>query len=295
MCGRADTGRRGRGTDPHDCGGRAWQPTEEVMDEGNVGQVVTMFVHEGTVYGDLIPAARYEYDPYGNRFNPPAANEYEQPLRFSTKPWDPETGLLYFGLRYRDRERWISRDPIEETGAVLVRQVLSNTASVPRDPVHENVYAFSMNAPTDYVDPDGWSAQKGGKLGKGGSTPPESQPGEKPAGRGATCGLKIKRSAICTLSPKQPCDFGHEWIEGGGSWDYPKDYADDPCHEWDRNHPVWEWNAHVRLFGGSLPNGTSCASATCGQIRECLQKAEDEWAGTPYNFFKHSCINFVDA
>jgi|GEM_PF-4340029 len=85
---------------------------------GNVGQVLTMISVGGANY-DILPAARYEYDPYGNRVNEPAANEYEQPLRFSTKQWDPETGLLYFGLRYRDRERWISRDPIHELGFVV--------------------------------------------------------------------------------------------------------------------------------------------------------------------------------
>jgi len=45
---------------------------------------------DGENYG-IIPAAKYEYDPCGNRVSEPAENEYEQPLRFSTKPWDPET------------------------------------------------------------------------------------------------------------------------------------------------------------------------------------------------------------
>jgi|GEM_PF-6602089 len=102
---------------------------------GNVGQVVT-FISVGGPNYRILPAAQYEYDPYGNRINPPAENEYEQPLRFSTKEWDPETGMLYFGLRYRDRERWISRDPIGERGGI-------------------NLYPYVGNRPVSLVDPIG--------------------------------------------------------------------------------------------------------------------------------------------
>ncbi len=251
----------------------------------------------------ILPAARYEYDPCGNRTNEPGENEYEQPLRFSTKPWDPETGLGCWGYRYYSPPlgRWIGRDPIEDAGAILVRQAFRTKGPIPGEPVHDNVYTLSVNAPADYIDPDGWSARKGGKPGIGNSTPPETQPAEKPAGRGATCGLTIKRSAICTVFPKQPCDYGHEWIDGGGGrWDFPKDYADLPCTEWDRNHPVWEWYAHVKLVGGTLPDGTSCGRATCTQIKACLQQREDKWEADrksrarPHRFFSHNCINFVD-
>jgi RHS repeat-associated protein len=42
------------------------------------------------------------------------------PFRFSTKYQDDETGLLYYGYRYYDAStgRWLSRDPIEESGGV---------------------------------------------------------------------------------------------------------------------------------------------------------------------------------
>jgi RHS repeat-associated protein len=93
-------------------------------------------------------AAHYEYGPYGNVLNDltadddldgvPDAGAYAaaNPWRFSTKQWDCETGLLYFGLRYRDRERWISRDPIEEAGGA-------------------HLYGFVLNAPVNYFDPIG--------------------------------------------------------------------------------------------------------------------------------------------
>jgi len=200
--------------------------------------------------------AKYEYDPYGNVVAQAGDYAERNPFRFSTKYWDADIGMLYY------EQRWYLPK-------------LGRWAS--KDPIEEegglNLYRFVANAPTTLIDAFGLQA----------------------AGRGATCGIKVKRSAICTLSPKTACDFGHEWIEGGGTWDYPKDYADDPCHAWDRAHPVWEWNAHVRLLGGSLPDGTSCAKASCAQIKNCLQAAEGNWAGTPYSFLGHNCINFVDA
>ena len=38
------------------------------------------------------------------------------PFRFSTKWWDQETGMKWWGYRWLQDERWLSRDPIEERG-----------------------------------------------------------------------------------------------------------------------------------------------------------------------------------
>ena len=57
------------------------------------------------------------------------------PLRFSTKFQDEETGLLYYGYRYYNAStgRWVSRDAIEEQGG-------------------PNQYGFVQNQPTKYID-----------------------------------------------------------------------------------------------------------------------------------------------
>ena len=60
--------------------------------------------------------AVYDYDPFGN---PMRVNEPEpglNPVRFSGKYTDAETGMCYYGFRFYEPEsgRWLSRDPIGE-------------------------------------------------------------------------------------------------------------------------------------------------------------------------------------
>jgi len=99
---------------------------------GNVGQVIKA--------GDQSVAARYEYDPYGNIIGPDddADGDWQEhatafalanPIRFSTKWFDTETGLGYWGYRYYSPRlgRWTSRDPIGELGALnLLAWCLNN-------------------------------------------------------------------------------------------------------------------------------------------------------------------------
>ncbi len=104
---------------------------------GNVGQVLTMIRVDGENYG-IIPAAKYEYDPYGNRVNEPASGEYEQLFRFSTRPYDAETGLyIYLRRPYLAEDgRWLNVDP------TVSRAVA-------------NYYLAFRNNPFVWVDPDG--------------------------------------------------------------------------------------------------------------------------------------------
>ena len=73
-------------------------------------------------------AASYEYDAFGNIIasSGPLAAFFRH--RFSTKLFDPDTGLCYYGYRWYSPPlgRWLSRDPIEEEGG-------------------ENLYAFCGN------------------------------------------------------------------------------------------------------------------------------------------------------
>jgi RHS repeat-associated protein len=94
------------------------------------GNVTEMVDTNGTV------VARYAYDPYGNlveKTGDPIADL--NPYRFSTKYADDETGLVYYGFRFYSPTlgRWLSRDPIGETGGI-------------------NLYSLSRNEPVSRVD-----------------------------------------------------------------------------------------------------------------------------------------------
>jgi RHS repeat-associated protein len=83
-------------------------------------------------------SARYEYGPFGEAIRATGVMGKKNPIRFSTKFTDDQTGLLYYGYRYYNPTtgRWPNRDPIEEKGG-------------------NNLYNFTANDPLDYIDTDG--------------------------------------------------------------------------------------------------------------------------------------------
>ena len=104
---------------------------------GNVGQMVAWAEdYGGTVdyEWDTAPAgnvrlvAHYEYDPYGNVVAQSGAYAAENPIRFSTKYWDDETGLGYWGYRYYSPRlgRWVNRDPLGESPDVNLHRYVAN-------------------------------------------------------------------------------------------------------------------------------------------------------------------------
>jgi RHS repeat-associated protein len=62
--------------------------------------------------------ASYVYDAFGNLLSATGPMSDAFFHRFSTKYWDAETCLYYYGYRFYAPElgRWINRDPIEEMG-----------------------------------------------------------------------------------------------------------------------------------------------------------------------------------
>lgn len=80
--------------------------------------------------------ARYEFGPFGEAIRTTGTLAKKNPLRFSTKYIDDESGHLYYGFRYYNPSsgRWLGRDPAgEDTGEV-------------------NLYGFVSNDPLDSVD-----------------------------------------------------------------------------------------------------------------------------------------------
>ncbi|OVE75016.1 hypothetical protein BVX97_05800, partial [bacterium E08(2017)] len=71
----------------------------------------------------------YEYDAFGNiTYNSGGTMADDNPFRFSTKHFDDETGLSYYGYRYYDAGmgRWLNRDPIAEQGGLNLYGFVGN-------------------------------------------------------------------------------------------------------------------------------------------------------------------------
>jgi RHS repeat-associated protein len=88
----------------------------------------------GLTEGTVVDSA--DYGPFGELTQSPTTDH--SPFWFSSKYWDQESGLLYYGYRFYSPElgRWTNRDPIEEDGG-------------------ENLYGFAGNTPTDNIDRTG--------------------------------------------------------------------------------------------------------------------------------------------
>ncbi|MDD2230784.1 MAG: RHS repeat-associated core domain-containing protein [Candidatus Cloacimonetes bacterium] len=74
--------------------------------------------------------AHYEYSAFGEITAQSGVMADEFSFRFSTKYYNPETGLYYYGYRYYDvvLMRWLSRDPIGEQGGLNQHGFVDNDA-----------------------------------------------------------------------------------------------------------------------------------------------------------------------
>ena len=79
--------------------------------------------------------AQYAYDAFGNTTQKSGVKADELKMRFSTKYFDDESGLYYFGHRFYSPRiaRWLTRDPIEERGGL-------------------NLYGFCRNCSMSFFD-----------------------------------------------------------------------------------------------------------------------------------------------
>jgi len=62
--------------------------------------------------------AQYEYDPFGNLISKSGLMADVNKYRFSSKEWERNAGLYYYGYRFYDPnlQRWVNRDPFDEPG-----------------------------------------------------------------------------------------------------------------------------------------------------------------------------------
>ena len=73
-------------------------------------------------------SAQYEYGPFGETLRATGSQAEANPIRFSSKREDPESGFLYYGYRFYNpaQGRWINRDPIEEGDGPHLSGFLAN-------------------------------------------------------------------------------------------------------------------------------------------------------------------------
>jgi RHS repeat-associated protein len=94
--------------------------------------------------------AAFIYGPYGEIVDSIGAEEDEHLRRFNGKEADQLSALNYYGYRYYDplSLTWTQADP-------LFRRVPDFAGVNPRE---MTLYAFSMNNPARYMDPNGLQA-----------------------------------------------------------------------------------------------------------------------------------------
>ncbi len=74
--------------------------------------------------------AKYEYGPFGETLTSEGDLAADNPIRWSTKYTDGESGLVYYGYRYYNAGtgRWLNRDPIGELGGENLFEFVGNDA-----------------------------------------------------------------------------------------------------------------------------------------------------------------------
>jgi RHS repeat-associated protein len=91
------------------------------------------------------PTASFLYGAFGEVVHEEGGAEHRR--QFNGKEHDALTGLRYYGVRYYDALtlRWNSADPKYRFAPEVAW----------REPQRMNLYAFSLNSPLKYYDPDG--------------------------------------------------------------------------------------------------------------------------------------------
>ncbi|TWT45688.1 tRNA(Glu)-specific nuclease WapA precursor [Phycisphaerae bacterium RAS1] len=182
-------------------------------------------------------AVKYEYDPYGKRVNAPTSGELIQPMTFSTRSFDAETGFGAWLYRLYDPRagRWISRDPIGET-----------------DGAH--LYTFVHGSPIVLVDAHGRNAQSGRACCK------YKDSGEYEYGGGT---FTLRRSLDDACFIEEPCPAGSQSPESccKASCSRERDWSDYFLGEPER----WFQRRLVAAHFGS------CCTCTVSVVRDPLR------------------------
>ena len=114
----------------------------------NNGNVIGYWNEDGEI------VAEYAYDAFGNTIYEDGDLADFFPHRFSTKYYDAETDLYYYGYRYYSPSlgRWISRDPIGEEGGWNLYCFVGNMPNSVIDVLGENRFLTGALVPQEYTE-----------------------------------------------------------------------------------------------------------------------------------------------
>jgi RHS repeat-associated protein len=113
--------------------------TTSYYEADGLGSITSLTNSAGTT------AETYGYDTFGNLLA--TTGTLINPIRYTSRELDSETGLNYFRARYYDATagRFLSEDPIDFGGGI-------------------NFYTYVANSPTNWVDPFGFAALSYGDI-----------------------------------------------------------------------------------------------------------------------------------
>jgi RHS repeat-associated protein len=97
--------------------------------------------------GEIV--AEYDYTPFGSILSSSGEMADEFAYRFSTKPYDEETELYYYGYRYYSPElgRWVSRDPISDLASMTAFLSTDELSVLAKNFELAHLYRFVENNP----------------------------------------------------------------------------------------------------------------------------------------------------
>ncbi len=234
---------------------------------GNVSDLVAA--------GDGSLRAHYEYDPFGNTVFEEGIYTTVNPFRFSTKYWDTDTKLAYYGFRYYSpgMGRWVSKDPVSDFAQrpylpLKQTEVLRFTLAIDLDEEKREVRKKDYQRFSSFLEEQNLCLAMG------------NDPISQIDLLGLECGVMVNRTKVIGVSSYIRFNAGHEWlVYPGGSMGFW------PNRNWSLIRPdpaankagipiCWQWETE-KLKSGKLKWGsaadTKCECATCDQITDCLK------------------------
>ncbi len=186
--------------------------------------------------------------------------------------------------------RFLNRDPIGETGALVVKAANATNPFIARDPIRPdadpNRYAALRNSPMNLVDPDGMAPT------------PMPPPGDGPPAAGTNCGIDVLQVPFCLCGGG---NAGHTWLTWGGGGDeetadLPRNYihGEHKCEAEDPSFINNKWHTVARSNGLLWRTQKKCSEATCDDIKACLRGYMDYQEARKAFHWYYNCRNFAD-